>query len=346
MNTSSNYSHALEKSNSQVNKLRASLITRQIVRDSLFGKYSSEGKYARAPIVSGLPIMSFITFLAKRNIIICRQNLLTMNFHLPFSETFRTTINPISLLRLIMSIKYYFYSKRHFRRLQNRKAALVEIDVDAHSVVKTLYVTFFCAQFINKFNKHIFYFSLGTPQYLRFFTEQANEVQHGIIHDYHPTAHPIARSRGHFYSCNQYLSLNFTLPIKLNAEEFEPRPIFSSSKLSNRPLYIEGWPKSSAAIERYLMGRHGDFDILRHPNNESLFNKIPTKKRAKIISEASQIYIGLTTLLIDLKDDPRLTVVLTDNDLHRINLPADNSLVVNFIYERYHVVVSRVYFIV
>lgn len=346
MSKSNNYEIALAKANKAAHSVSCSLITQQIVRDNLFGKYANDGKYVSAPFIWGFPIISIFKFLFAREIKICRENLITSGFNVTNQVNFRTTINPLSILRILMTLKYVYYRQMHNAKIKRREKCLSKVDVDEKQIVKILYVNFFCAKIIKNHNFNFYYFSLGCPQYLRYFTQKAHEIQHGIVHANHPLANPIARSRGCFFSDKRYVTGCKVLHPKVNYAKFRNQYLEREVISTESCVYIEGWPPSSEIVERHLNSTFSNYVVLRHPNNEPIFRKINVSKRRRLIQSASSIYVGLTTLLIELSQDQRVTVVVTHFDLDRHKLAADKKSVQDFIYQRYGVTINEILFVV
>lgn len=333
------YEIALEKANQEA-KLQKGLspLEKQILRDILFGRFSNDGdaiKYKPEYSITELTKTLYYFFnISNKTIFVSRKNLVTSLYldHDKNCVKFHSLLNPIALWALFFSISY---------RLKNK--FISKTDPERYLINSKIYVAQKVAKLLKKRNTQIIYFSCGVPQYLRFVSDQAKEIQHGIVHKYHPIANPITEQDGKFLIIKKYWNCNF--PLELNFQFLDVSSRINSKKnIINKTCFFEGNPDHSKEILKFFEDSQIHIDkVFHHPNSPNILKKKETvENKFQAINYYQTVYSGLSTILIDLSGEDRGILILTSRDVKKLGVEPNEDSIKRKILEHYGCQISNI----
>ena len=296
------------------------LFLRQFLYDYLFGLYSQE-TFIKSKLkfnIMNLPRCLSIS-LGNSRVCIVKPNLTTEAYAKSQKvKIFCDFANPVFLLRIFFIMKFYLIININLT-FKNHQKKYVNPYISPKKIFREFYVTYKIGKYLRKKNVTLEYFSNGVPQYLKFFTKFATEIQHGILHDFHPALNPILKSKSPMIVFDKYYNSSLkNVRIKVRIVSLK-RAFFPTVFKS---VYFEGLPGEAAiAVAKLKKCKLVVDQIVPHPNNRST-KQITVKKRDTILNSYQIVYSGNSSIICDINDSSRLSVVLTPFELERMGIHA------------------------
>jgi hypothetical protein len=324
--------------NLKAKKIHIPILYKHICRDVVFSRNHGEDKlFLHKPSFKNILFSIFITikytfFEKKYDTVLCVQENM-FNYYMKnevilkfkVDKIFNHEINPILGLKLL---SYFFaLAKIIFNTKRRKIAIMLKRDENGKFLLKMYFK--YTQQVIHailtkKLFSKLIYFSLGTPSYGRYIYSNFHELQHGLLHDFHPSICPVKKPKGLFILSSLFSKYSDVIKsniIYVNVSK-------NDNKLNNNKIlcFPTALPDGEKSIIQYVKGEYIDtiVDFFYHPRSAhyKLSGLTDVKHRIDSVINASKIITSVSTVIIDSYNlgNNKIDIILTPFDCKELGV--------------------------